>query len=159
MPAVVRLLADDRLGGRREALNDPLPAEYFDAFDAIERDPNNILVVADDHGEMVATLQLTFIPYLTFRGAWRAQVEGVRVSSARRGARIGQRLMQWAIEQARRRDCHLVQLTSNKARDQAHRFYESLGFEPSHDGFKLYLRGDVTGETTGRSSSPGRGGR
>lgn len=141
IPAIVRLLADDQLGAQREEVAGPPPDEYWRAFEAIDRDPNNVLVVGEDEGEVVATLQLTFIPYLTHRGSWRAQVEAVRVSANRRGQRLGQQLMQWAIDESHRRGCPMVQLTSNKARGDAHRFYEDLGFEASHEGFKLYLHG------------------
>ncbi len=145
VPSIVALLAQEQLGRRREALSEPLPDGYLEAFDVIDRDPDNLLVVAQEHGVVVGALQLTFLPYLTFRGSWRGQIEAVRVASDRRGDGIGRELMQWAIEQARDRGCHLVQLTSNKHRKDAHRFYESLGFEPSHQGMKLYLEGDVTG--------------
>lgn len=145
VPSIVALLAQDQLGHHRETTSDPLPDDYWEAFDAIDDDPNNLLIVAEDQGVTVGTLQLTFIPYLTFRGSRRAQIEAVRVASNRRGQDVGRQLMQWAIDEARSRDCHLVQLTTNKARKDAHRFYESLGFEPSHEGMKLYIRGDVTG--------------
>lgn len=145
VPSIVALLAQDRLGHHREASSDPLPDGYWEAFDAIDDDPDNLLVVAEDHGVIVGTLQLTFIPYLTFRGGWRAQIEAVRIESNRRGQGVGRQLMEWAIDQARSRGCHLVQLTTNKTRTDAHRFYESLGFEPTHEGMKLYLEGDVAG--------------
>ncbi len=145
VPSVVALLAQDRLGHDRETPTDPLPDDYWEAFDAIDDDPDNLLVVAEDHGVIVGTLQLTFIPYLTFGGGWRAQIEAVRVASDRRGQGVGRQLMQWAIDQARSHGCHLVQLTTNKTRTDAHRFYESLGFEPTHEGMKLYLEGDVIG--------------
>jgi ribosomal protein S18 acetylase RimI-like enzyme len=144
VPAIVALLAEDELGERRETTSDPLTDDYWTAFRAIDEDPNQILVVLDD-GEVVGTLQLTLIPYLTFRGGWRAQIEAVRVASDRRQDGLGQALVEWAIEEARRRGCHMVQLATNKARKDAHRFYRSLGFEPTHEGMKLYLRGDVDG--------------
>jgi GNAT superfamily N-acetyltransferase len=143
--AIVGLLADDDLGRRREAFADPLPGEYRDAFAAIDTDPNNLVVVAEDEGEVVGTLQLTFIPNLSFRGGWRAQIEGVRTASGRRGEGLGRALLEWAIEEADRRGCHLVQLTMNRGRGEVVRFYEGLGFDASHVGFKRYLRGDVTG--------------
>jgi GNAT superfamily N-acetyltransferase len=101
--------------------------------------------VLEDDGEVVGTLQLTLIPYLTFRGGWRAQVEAVRISAGRRGEGLGRVLFEWAIEEAQRRGCHLIQLTTNKDRDDARGFYASLGFEATHDGMKRYLSGDVTG--------------
>ena len=139
LPAIVEMLADDDLGQHREDAGNSLRDRYAAAFNAIDRDPNNLLVVADDGGELVATLQLTFIPHLTFRGGWRAQVEAVRVSRHRRGEGLGRRLLQWAIEEAKQRGCHLVQLTTNKERAEARRFYESLGFHATHDGMKLNL--------------------
>lgn len=138
VPAIVRLLAADQLGAHRE---DPTElGDYLDAFGRVDADPNNLLVVADDDGTVVGTLQLTFIPYLTYRGAWRAQVEAVRVAPDRRGSGLGRQLMEWAVEQADERGCHLIQLTSNKVRDDAHRFYASLGFEATHEGFKRRLQ-------------------
>ncbi|QBI20494.1 GNAT family N-acetyltransferase [Egibacter rhizosphaerae] len=145
VPAIVSLLADDELGRQREDPNDPLPEAYWDAYAAIEADPHNRLVVVEEAGEVVGTLQLTFIPHLAFRGGWRAQVEAVRTASGRRGEGVGRRLLEWAIDEARAQGCHLIQLTTNAARDDAHRFYESLGFEASHAGMKRYLEGDVLG--------------
>lgn len=137
VPAIVRLLAADQLGAHRE---DPTElADYLDAFERIEADPNNLLLVVEDEGMVVGTLQLTFIPYLTYRGAWRAQIEAVRVAADRRGSGLGRQLMEWAFEQAEERGCHLIQLTSDKVRDDAHRFYTSLGFEATHEGFKRHL--------------------
>lgn len=112
---------------------------YYTAFEAIDRDPNNELVVATLDGRTVGVLQLTFIPYLTYRGRWRALIEGVRVDSSVRSSGIGRMLFEWAIERARQRGCRIVQLTSDKMRPDAIRFYQSLGFVASHEGFKLYL--------------------
>ena len=140
LPAIVHLLADDPLGAQREADVWPLPASYGAAFDAIDADPNQELVVAESGGAVVGVLQLTFIPSLTYRGGWRALIEGVRVAAALRSAGVGQRLFEWAIARARERGCHLLQLTSDKARPDAIRFYERLGFVASHEGLKLPLR-------------------
>lgn len=141
LPAIVRLLADDPLGAQRETYATPLPPAYHAAFDAIERDPNNELVVATDAtGRVIGVLQLTFIPYLTYRGGWRALIEGVRVACELRSAGIGRQLFEWAIVRARQRGCRLVQLTTDKARPDAIRFYESLGFVASHEGMKLHLQ-------------------
>ena len=137
--AIVRMLADDPLGARRERYADPLPVEYLDAFAAIDADPNQLLAVAEIEATVVGVLQLTFIPGLTRLGMWRAQIEGVRVDSSRRGARLGEAMFTWAIEEARRRGCRLVQLTTDKSRPDAHRFYERLGFVASHEGMKLEL--------------------
>lgn len=136
VPAIVALLADDELGRQRERFEDPLPDCYWAAFAAIDRDANNLLIVGDDGGEIVGTLQLTFLPSLTYQGGWRAQIEAVRVASARRGGGVGRRLLEWAMAEACRRGCHLVQLTTDRRRDGARRFYESLGFEATHDGMK-----------------------
>ena len=140
LPAIVRLLADDELGARRERLEDPLPASYIEAFEAIASDANNELSVAEGQdGAVVAVLQLTFTPYLTHQGGWRAMIEGVRVDGRLRGAGVGGQLFRWAIERARDRGCHLIQLTTDKRRPEAKRFYESLGFEATHEGMKLKL--------------------
>ena len=137
--AIVELLADDDLGsGRESAAGEPADA-YVKAFEEIAADPNNELIVVCSGDEIVGTLQLTFIPNLTFQGGRRAQIEGVRVKDAARGRGIGREMMEWAINRAREKGCHLLQLTSNKQRADAIRFYQSLGFEPSHEGMKLYL--------------------
>lgn len=139
LPAIVRLLADDPLGAQREDVSDPLPAGYTRAFAAIEADPNNEVLVADGDGAVLGCLQLTYVPSLTYQGSWRAQVEGVRVAASARGSGIGQRLMEEAIRRARERGCLQVQLTTDKSRVNAHRFYERLGFRASHEGMKLRL--------------------
>jgi GNAT superfamily N-acetyltransferase len=137
VPAIVALLADDELGAKRESLNDIEP--YLAAFAAIDADPNQLLVVAELDGKIVGTMQLTFIRGLSHRGAIRSQIEAVRIASDLRGQGHGTTLIAWAIEEARRRNCYLVQLTSNKSRIDAHRFYTRLGFTQSHAGFKLQL--------------------
>ena len=139
LPDIVRMLADDEIGAQRETVADPLPETYGRAFEAIDRDPNNELIVAEREGQLVGVMQLTFIPYLTYRGSWRAMIEGVRVASSARSAGIGRQLIEWAIERARARGCLIVQLTSDKRRTDAIRFYERLGFVASHEGFKLRL--------------------
>lgn len=136
---IVHMLADDALGGQREHYDDPLPESYFKAFRAIEADPNNELVVACDEGEVVGVLQMTFTPYITHQGGWRATIEGVRVSSSSRGKGVGSKMFQWAIKRAKKRGCHLVQLTTDKQRNDALRFYENLGFQATHQGLKLKL--------------------
>ena len=141
---IVRLLAADALGVKREAYESPLPDSYYAAFEAITADPNNELVVACQDGRVIGILQLTFIPYLTYRGSWRALVEGVRIDASVRSRGIGRKLLEWAIERARERGCHLVQLTSDKTRAGAIRFYESLGFVASHEGFKLPLNSSTS---------------
>ena len=139
VPSLVGMLADDPLGVVREGNPDAPEPAYFDAFQAIDQDPNNLLIVVEQGQELVGMLQLTFIPYLTHLGAWRCLIEGVRVKTSYRGQGIGREMFSWAIEQAGSRGCRLVQLTSNKARPDAIRFYEDLGFVASHEGFKLDL--------------------
>ncbi|MFF2315250.1 GNAT family N-acetyltransferase [Arthrobacter sp. NPDC058097] len=135
LPEIRGLLVDDDLGVTRESLDDLKPYEV--AFDAIDSDPSHLLVVGQVGDDVVATLQLTFLPSLSRRGAWRAQIEAVRVSDSLRGNGIGTLMLQWALDQARRRGCSLVQLTTDKSRDGALRFYERLGFVASHEGLKL----------------------
>jgi ribosomal protein S18 acetylase RimI-like enzyme len=138
LEAIVRLLAADSLGSWRESLGDgTLPEAYTSAFNAIDSDPNNRIIVGDLDGEPVACLQLTFIPGLTYSGGTRAQIEGVRVDAELRGASIGRALIEHAISLARERPCVLVQLTTDKRRSEALAFYEALGFAASHEGMKL----------------------
>lgn len=140
VPRLVALLADDPLGAQRERHVEPLPQNYRDAFAAIDSDDNNELVVALLGDEIVGMLQITFIPYLTYQGGWRALVEGVRVAQHQRGKGLGKQLFEWAIRRAKERNCHLVQLTTDKSRPDAMRFYESLGFVASHAGLKLHFK-------------------
>jgi GNAT superfamily N-acetyltransferase len=137
LPAIVALLADDVLGKARDraAVDDA----YERAFADITADPRNLLIVAQDGPDVVAVLQVTYIPGLGRHGAERALVEAVRVRSDRRGQGIGERLMTWVIDRARDRGCALVQLTTDKSRHDAHRFYARLGFVASHEGMKLAL--------------------
>lgn len=141
LPAIVRMLADDHLGAQRESATEPLPEEYIRAFEAIDGDPNqDLIVVENDDGIVIGSLQLSFLPGISHRGAWRAQIEGVRVATGYRSGGIGRRMILWAIERSRERGCKMVQLTSNKSRVDAIRFYQKLGFEVSHEGLKLDLR-------------------
>ncbi|MEV6614587.1 GNAT family N-acetyltransferase [Streptomyces sp. NPDC051051] len=137
IPAIVGMLADDPLGARRESPDDLTP--YLSALERISIDANQRLVVAVREGRVVGTLQLTIVPGLSRRGATRSIIEGVRVHADERGGGLGTRFIEWAIEESRRENCRLVQLTSDSARTDAHRFYERLGFEASHVGFKLQL--------------------
>jgi GNAT superfamily N-acetyltransferase len=139
LPLIVRMLADDPLGAKRERYETPLPESYMAAFDAIASDPNNELVVACLDSRVVGVLQITFIPCLTYQGGWRALIEGVRIASDIRSEGIGRRMFKWAIQRSRERGCRLVQLTTDKARPDALRFYEKLGFVASHEGMKLPL--------------------
>lgn len=139
IPAIVALLANDVLGKDREDPSTPPNGKYIEAFSAIDADPNQMLIVATANDDVVGTLQLTFVPGLTRTGAWRGQIEGVRVAAQFRGAGLGKQMFEWAIEQCRSRGCHIVQLTTDKERSDAHRFYENLGFVSSHIGYKLTL--------------------
>ncbi|WP_238445153.1 GNAT family N-acetyltransferase [Salsipaludibacter albus] len=140
LPAIVELLADDELGRTREDPDDL--GTYRAAFAAIDQDPNQELVVLDDDGRPIGTLQLSLVPSLTHRGSWRGQVEGVRVAADRRGEGLGAVLLRWAIDRAATRGCRMVQLTTDRRRPDAHRFYESLGFTATHLGMKLALDGE-----------------
>jgi ribosomal protein S18 acetylase RimI-like enzyme len=139
LAAIVAMLADDVLGQTREDAGPPLNPAYAEAFAAIARDPNQLMAVLEDEGEVVGYLQLTFIPGLSLKGMLRGQIESVRIASSRRGRGFGHIMLQWAIEECRRRGCGLVQLAMNKSREDTLRFYKSLGFVASHDGFKLVL--------------------
>lgn len=134
--AIVDMLADDPLGATREAPGDPV---YAEAFAKIDADPNQLLAVADRDGKVVGTLQLTFTPGLSRKGMTRATIEAVRVHADERGSGLGKELVEWAIEEARGRGVGLVQLTTDASRQDAHRFYQRLGFVPSHVGMKLNL--------------------
>ncbi len=142
LAAIVALLADDGLGRRREDARLPLDQRYVAAFAAMDADPNQLLVVATEGapgGGVIGYLQLTFIPGLSRKGQWRGQIESVRVAAARRGGGIGRAMLAWSIERCRERGCGLVQLTTDKTRADARRFYEGLGFVASHEGMKLAL--------------------
>lgn len=142
LPAIVRLLTADAITGKRELFSDPLLPSYSQAFEEIIEDKNNELIVAELDGAIVGTQQLTFIPNITLRGGKRALVEAVFVDEQCRGKGIGKMLIEWAIERARQRDCRMIQLTTNKARPDAQRFYKSLGFVNSHEGMKRKLSPD-----------------
>lgn len=133
------MLADDALGSKRERFEQPLSDSYIKAFQAITSDPNNEVVVACHGNEIIGCQQITFTPYITHQGGWRASIEGVRTSSSERGKGIGTELIRWAIQRAKERGCHMVQLTTDKNRPDALRFYERLGFTATHEGLKLKL--------------------
>ena len=135
--AIVAMIADDQLGATRESLDDLTP--YLAAFEQIDADPNQLLMVADRNDEVIGTLQLTIIPGLSRRGSTRGLIEAVRVAAPARGSGLGSTLIRWAVEESRTRGCTLVQLTSDKSRAEAHRFYTNLGFANTHEGFKLKL--------------------
>lgn len=136
---IVEMLADDSLGSERECYQHPLPNSYIEAYKAIASDPNNELVVACYANKIIGVQQITFTPYITHQGGWRATIEGVVISSSLRGKGVGTKLIQWAIERAKARGCHLIQLTTDKQRDDALRFYERLGFNSTHEGLKMKL--------------------
>lgn len=140
VPSIVNLLAADSLGATREGpTTDEDLQPYLNAFGVIDADPAHLLLVATDREQVLATMQLTFLPGLARRGALRAQIEAVRVRHDYRSRGLGAALFEWAIEEARRRNCALVQLTTDKSRADAHRFYKRLGFVASHEGLKLEL--------------------
>lgn len=139
VPHIVRLLADDELGATRETVSDPLSPEYYAAFDAITNDKNSYLMVAVLDEQIVGTLQLNLITYLTYNGGRRGLIEGVRTEKALRGHGIGTSIVKWAIQKSKESGCHLVQLTTDKKRPDALAFYESLGFVASHEGLKLHI--------------------
>ena len=142
LPRIVALLQQLSLdGAQREDPGPPLPQNYVDTFRVIDADPNNDLLVAEHHGEIAGTFQLTIIPALRRGGIRTAMVEAVVVDERVRGQRVGEAMMRWAVDEARRRGCDNVHLTSNKARTDAHRFYERLGFQKTHEGLRLSLQG------------------
>lgn len=142
VPYIVKMIADDHLGKTREDYREPLPKQYFKAFELIDSDPNQeLIVVENDSGqEIIGTLQLSFIQYLTYQGGIRAQIEAVRIREDYRGSGIGKKMLEWAIERAKERNAHLLQLTTDKKRPEAMRFYENLGFKASHEGMKIHFK-------------------
>lgn len=136
---IVEMLADDALGSQRERFSDPLPESYTEAFEAIDADPNNELTVAVRDGRVIGVAQLTFTPYLTHQGSWRMTIEGVRTCSSVRGQGVGSKLIRYGIERAKASGCRMVQLTTDKQRPDALRFYEGLGFTATHEGMKMKL--------------------
>ena len=140
VPVIVRLLADDELGSQREKYASPLPDEYYAAFEQIHNDPNHELIVAATNGEVVGTLHLMFLPSLSYQGGLRAQIESVRVDREYQNKGIGSQMMRWAMQRAKDHGAHIVQLTTHTSREDAHRFYERLGFKKSHVGMKLSLK-------------------
>jgi len=139
LSAIVGLLADDAIGRLREDTAEPLPVAYSEAFAAIDGDPNQLLAVVTEGEQVVGTLQITFIAGLSRKGAVRGQIEAVRIAAGHRGSGLGRRAFEWAIAECRARGCALVQLTTDRARTDAHRFYEQLGFTASHLGYKKPL--------------------
>lgn len=139
LDSIVFMLSDDNLGNTRERYEHPLPESYVKAFRAIDSDPNIELIVAYVGDTVVGVEQVTFTPHITYQGGWRATIEGVRTASSERGKGLGSQMIRFAIERAKERGCHVVQLTTDKKRMDALRFYERLGFKASHEGLKLHL--------------------
>ncbi|MEM1134369.1 MAG: GNAT family N-acetyltransferase [Bacteroidota bacterium] len=137
---VVKLLADDQLGSKREMYQLPLPEVYQSAFEKILADDNQeLMVLCDETGVVIGTMQLSFIQYLTYKGGVRAQIEAVRIAKEKRGEGLGKHMFRWAIDRAKERKAHVMQLTTDKLRPEALKFYEKLGFKASHEGMKLHL--------------------
>lgn len=137
---IVEMIADDELGKKRENFQNPLPKEYLNAFEKISADENQeLIVVENENSEIVGTLQLSFIQYLTYRGGIRAQIEAVRIRKDKRGLGIGKAMFEWAIHRAKERNAHLLQLTTDKKRPKAIKFYEDLGFKATHEGMKMHF--------------------
>lgn len=138
---IVEMIADDELGKTRENYKIPLPTEYLNAFENIDTDKNQeLIVVENENSEIIGTLQLSFIQYLTYRGGIRAQIEAVRIRKDQRGLGIGKIMFDWAINRAKERNAHLLQLTTDKKRSKAIKFYEDLGFKATHEGMKMHFK-------------------
>lgn len=138
---IVEMIADDELGKARENYQIPLPTEYLNAFENIDTDKNQeLIVVENENSEIIGTLQLSFIQYLTYRGGIRAQIEAVRIRKDQRGLGIGKTMFEWAINRAKERNAHLLQLTTDKKRPKAIKFYEDLGFKATHEGMKMHFK-------------------
>ncbi|APZ46420.1 GNAT family N-acetyltransferase [Polaribacter reichenbachii] len=137
---IVKMMADDVLGKKRENFQSPLPIEYVKAFQKINIDKNQELIVLENENlEVIGTMQLTFIQYISYVGGIRAQVENVFIKANQRGLGMGKKMLEWAIKRAKEKNAHIIQLTSNKERPRAIKFYEELGFKSTHEGLKLYL--------------------
>jgi GNAT superfamily N-acetyltransferase len=144
LSSIIALLADDELGQKRENIKKPLPSEYLYAFEGINQDVNQrLIVVTDEKNVIIGTLQLSFIQYLTYQGGIRAQIEAVRILKNQRGKGIGKRMFEWAIQVCKEKGAHLIQLTTDKKRPEAIQFYKDLGFDGSHEGMKLHLAIDI----------------
>ncbi|MCA6075003.1 GNAT family N-acetyltransferase [Fulvivirga sedimenti] len=140
LPLIVAMLADDKLGSIREDYQLPLPSSYIEAFHKIDRDSNQkLIVVENEQGEIIGAMQLSFIQYLTYQGGIRAQMEAVRIHKNYRGTGLGTKMLKWAIFTAKENGAHVIQLTTDKKRPDAIRFYESLGFKTTHEGMKMHL--------------------
>ncbi|WP_158837470.1 GNAT family N-acetyltransferase [Polaribacter sp. L3A8] len=137
---IVEMMADDELGKKRENFKNPLPSSYLNAFQKIDADKNQELIVVENENlEVIGTLQITYIQYLSFCGGTRAQIENVFIRNDQRGLGIGKSVFEWAIDRAKEKNVHVVQLTSDKKRPRAIKFYENLGFKATHEGMKLHF--------------------
>ena len=137
---IVEMIADDELGKTRENFQTPLPNEYINAFRKINSDNNQeLIVVENENAQIIGTLQLSFIQYLTYRGGIRAQIEAVRIRKDQRGVGLGKKMFDWAINRAKEKKAHVLQLTTDKKRPKAIKFYEDLGFKSSHEGMKMHF--------------------
>ncbi len=137
---IVKMLSADMLGNTREEFDENLSDDYYKAFEKIKKDSNQELVVAEDEkGQVIGTMQISFIQYLTYKGGLRAQIEAVRVREDHRGQGVGEKMLTWAIDRAKERGAHLVQLTTDKQRPDAINFYQQIGFKSTHEGMKLHL--------------------
>lgn len=140
LPKIIAMLANDKLGQLREDFQDPLPSLYYEAFENIDQDKNQeLMVIENKNHEIIGTLQLSFIQYLTYKGGIRAQIEAVRIREDQRGKGIGEQLFLWAINRSKEKGAHLLQLTTDKKRPEAINFYKKLGFVDSHEGMKLHF--------------------
>lgn len=140
LPKIIEMIANDKLGQLREDFQDPLSAKYYKAFENIDQDKNQeLMVIESKEKEIVGTLQLSFIQYLTYQGGIRAQIEAVRIREDQRGKGIGEKLFKWAIERSKEKGAHLLQLTTDKKRPEAIKFYHKLGFVDTHEGMKLHF--------------------
>jgi len=138
---IVEMLADDYMGQTRESYQEPLSLEYYSAFEKIDKDPNQeLIVVENDDSEIIGSMQLSYLQYLTFKGGLRVQIEAVRVRKDKRRSGIGQQMIIWAIERAQDRQAHIVQLTTDKERSAAIQFYQEIGFKATHEGMKMHLK-------------------
>ena len=137
---IIGMMANDELGKKRENFQNPLPHSYLKAFQKIDADDNQeLIVVENDNLEVIGTLQITYIQYLSYCGGIRAQIENVFIRNDQRGLGIGKSVFEWAIQRAKEKKVHVVQLTSDKKRPRAIKFYENLGFKATHEGMKLHF--------------------
>lgn len=141
LPSIIAMMADDELGKSREKFKKPLPIAYVNAFKRIDADENQELIVVEDKNlEVIGTLQLTFIQYLNYCGGKRAQIESVIIREDKRGLGIGRKMFEWAINRVKEEEVRMLQLTSDKKRPRAIKFYEDLGFRATHEGMKMHFK-------------------